>query len=541
MAYTNKKKENKIKINIDIDTLNLIISYTLMSEYPELITTKSLINLQKLINEIDYDRENFEYTWHYELIKTILDGEINKKLFRIELLKDYVMTNLSSNYNIESLSESFDDYAQDVLQESDVIYINTYVSERLTYLYLFKNQDSLENALENLKNNKDIINVNTEFENVVGKLNKEIQTSKAITNYEAMDFSINDISFEDSMRKTIAEIDKPANYIKTGIQFLNKMLNGGFECGRCYLIFALPKSFKSGLMLNICIWACRYNEFKPKDIAKTPTVLYVTQENSQRETIERLYFHIKGEELKGKNYLEATKVIREYLSKGKERSVDFKVVYRPNKTISTLDLDAMIDDLALQGKEVVMIVHDYTKRIRSDMNYPDPRLELGEVVNNLADIAKIRNIPVISAGQLNRDAYRVIETCVASKRGNLTKELNKSHVGESALMIENTDYAFIINPEEDPTTGERLLGFKLIASRGGEPKMTYFLQKFENGMKLEEDVTLNKALSITDATNSQKQFNPNNARSLRKVASMGGRKRINEIKPDDNDTVVINC
>ena len=90
--------------------------------------------------------------------------------------------------------------------------------------------------------------------------------------------------------------------------------------------------------------------------------------------------------------------------------------------------------------------------------------------------------------------------------------MNASHVGESALMIENTDYGIIINREEDITTKEDFLTFKLIASRAKQPKVTYFAHPFENGLRLEEDVMLTKSLSIERIGDNLKDFDPNNAR-----------------------------
>jgi len=153
------------------------------------------------------------------------------------------------------------------------------------------------------------------------------------------------------------------------------------ENGRVYLFFGLPKGFKSGTLLNIGIWACKYNkDIQTKDPTKKPCVLYVTQENSIRETLQRIFVYSTGKSIAEYDEQEALRIIREEIIG--DSPVDLFIKYRPNKTISTTDLDSMCDDLELEGYEVITLIQDYTKRIRSANYNPDIRLELGNVVDD---------------------------------------------------------------------------------------------------------------------------------------------------------------
>jgi hypothetical protein len=232
-------------------------------------------------------------------------------------------------------------------------------------------------------------------------------------------------------------------------------------------------------------------------------------ENTSKETIKRLFTHVTGKNIKDYGYDEATKMINDYIVE--DRNVSFEIKYRKNKSINTDQLEAMIDELALEGKEVVMIIQDYTKRIRSSANNPDIRLELGEVTNDFCSIARSRDIPVVSAAQINRIGIAKIEGALAANKGNLAKIVDKSDAGESALPLENIDYAFCIIPEEDSTTMEKYLGFKLWVTRVEDPAVKFFLQKYDNGMKLHEDINESKSAAI-ESLNTQgnaKDFNPN--------------------------------
>ncbi|QXN70225.1 putative DnaB-like replicative helicase [Bacillus phage vB_BspM_Internexus] len=114
---------------------------------------------------------------------------------------------------------------------------------------------------------------------------------------------------------------------------------------------------------------------------------------------------------------------------------------------------------------------------------------------------------------MNREAYRILETSLEKGKSNIGKNLNASHIGESALMQENTDYGVIVNKEE--FEGVEYLTFKLIASRAKKPSITYFAHPFEkgNGLRLMDDIHLAKSLSEDKIGGDKfKEFNPNKAR-----------------------------
>ena len=137
---------------------------------------------------------------------------------------------------------------------------------------------------------------------------------------------------------------------------------------------------------------------------------------------------------------------------------------------------------------------------------------------------------------ISREAYKIIEEeqekvkngQAATLRSNITKRLNKSHVGESALIIENTDYAVILNPEVDPITGEEYSVFKLVASRSKKNKLTYFAEKMINGMRMEEDLYEEKPLYLESIGESTlKNFNPKEATNT--ISNIDIKKKTNEM------------
>lgn len=523
MARSNKKdknKKNKIDFSMHTDLLERFIGYTLSES--ALVTNRSLNNMKKFIDSISFSSDNYEAKKMFDILQVILENQVDENIKDFSILKESVSNNPLLYDDREYVREMMDYCSKLNICEDDISYLDRYIEEKMTYNYLYMSQELLNKGFNNLNSGFSAKEVNKELEPIINQLYRSMQDVKAVQKEALEDFSIGRKSFKASFMDAVRDAKRPNNKIKTGLQGLNEMINGGYENGRVYTYLALPKCGKSMVLLNSCIWAAKYCNFKPKDPTKTPTILYVTMENNKRESIERIYSYVTGDSLRdipNDKVDEALELVEKEIQG--DRNVNLEIRYRSYKSIDTDDLNRMIDELASNNQEVVMVVLDYLKRIRSVQNSSEPRIELGDVVNELADIAKSRDIPIVTASQLNREAYKIIEAeqermrnaNTNAMRTNLTKLLNKSHVGESALIIENTDYAIIINPEVDPLTNEEYTVFKLVASRSKKNKLTYFAQKMVNGMRMMEDISESKPCYLESiGESSMKSFNPNDAR-----------------------------
>jgi hypothetical protein len=264
----------------------------------------------------------------------------------------------------------------------------------------------------------------------------------------------------------------------------------------------LPAGFKSGILLKTATDIKKYNKGMPtKHAGKRKTVLIITMENSVEETVERLFnMTVTTEDIRNYTPKQVIKMLKETgeLVLKDDEDIDIVIKYYPNRSIDTNDLYTIVEEIEDDNKEVIALILDYIKRIRSANPNKELRLELGNIVDEMTVIAKTRNIPVISASQLNREGIKVIETAVESGQADIAKKLGGSNVGESWAMIENADWVCIINREYKATTDMWYLTFKQIKTRAKNPTLTYFAHPFEkgNGMKLTEDVGLKEPLSI---------------------------------------------
>lgn len=533
MAYSDRRK--KIDINLDRDMVDLMIMYAL-SDSP-LINTRAIINLSKLVSSISFDDDVFEARLKFDLLRKLLILESEEHIFNLPIIKNELLKAFPENE--EYVLSVIEDALANPIIESDILYINSFVEERLKYLFVFEYKNKLQACIDELEESSDMNAITGHFETVINGLYKSIQNSKAVSKDAAEDFCIGsgklEKNFQPMLRRTISSINKPDNYIKTGVDKLNLLLGGGLEDGRCYIAYAPPKSWKSGLLMNFAIWACKYNTFVPKDPSKTPCVLLVSMENTPKETLKRL-FSYTGRDLKEFDEKEASEIINKEIIG--DRNIALECKYRRTQSISTQDLDAMIDDLALEGKEVVLLVQDYMKRIKSSSPDPDLRIELGNITNDFCSIARARDIPVLTAMQINRAGMAKIDGAVRANKTSLVKLLSKIDAGESALPLENTDYAFCIYPEED-NNGEKYLGVNSWVSRVEiKTEETFFLHPFDNGMKLKEDLggpslSIAENPSLTEGKFNTTTFDPAAARD--KWLKAGGRIRTMTDELNDNE------
>ena len=146
----------------------------------------------------------------------------------------------------------------------------------------------------------------------------------------------------------------------------------------------------------------------------------------------------------------------------------------------------LVEELEDDGYEVVAFIQDHLKKIRS-ANYKnvDIRIELGEVINEFKAFAIIKDIPVITCSHLNRDACSKLESAAQSSKADLTRMLGKANIGESLLILDNIDFAFLINKEYD-SAGKPYMCVATAKNRDYAP-LEYMAQPFVSGIKLEED------------------------------------------------------
>ena len=465
------------------------------------INRKIIKRLNEFLSKIDFDAyDDEERALRLFIIRKLTKGVLKKGLNEV----DRIIDDLSENKNFDKIVDILEENRNMELSDSDLERINQYLADRIEYAYIYQNNASLLSIATEFESRtfESLPTVVEEYYKIIEHLHSTHKKNKLKSQYEEQDFSFKKIDeLESAVEETIKIAKSPKGTIKTGIQVLNKYLGGGFKAKNLYVFFAVPGRWKSGLLLNCCIWALKYNkELEPKDKTKVPTILYLSLENDVEETIERLYSYIKGNDAELKDTTKE-EVLRLFKKKFvKNTNIDLEIKYRPSNTISADDIEEMIEQLSEnENKEVVMVAVDYTRRMKAtDPFLVDEHLKLGCITDDLSILSKKYTFPVLSAAQLNREAERVLDQGDLSGKTDLGKKLGRSMLSDSRRILENIDRALLINLEEMKSSSRMYLTFKDGKSRKKNHKISYFAVPFRqnNGMRLVEDINKDKPCHI---------------------------------------------
>ena len=276
------------------------------------------------------------------------------------------------------------------------------------------------------------------------------------------------------------------------------------------------KNWKSGFLLNSAIWAKKYNNLKAKDPTKKPIALYITLENSVEETLVRVCAHCEGNDFKMADQTTngLAKILSMYgiYTPNDSSDLGLEMLYKPNKSITVADIGVIMDDYEKQGKEVVFLAVDYLKRLRPSVITKDLRIDLGSIADELHVLAVERDIPIVTAMQLNRSAISELDAADSfEKKLQAFNKIGASSVGESIDIPQNVDLTFTmvrtVDAKTNEITGEvesidKYLNFRIVAARYNTGDIDGFVHRFKEGndMRLDEDADAQVSRSIVNKT-----------------------------------------
>ena len=123
-----------------------------------------------------------------------------------------------------------------VIGENEMISLDKKVSSYLRYNALESTSDILLDQLTNFKteNYDDLDEHISAINTTVDRLNKQMRDAKESIEDAKKNVSLSDAGFGSVVSNIIHKERNPSTKIKTGIQFMNTMLNGGWEKGQLY-------------------------------------------------------------------------------------------------------------------------------------------------------------------------------------------------------------------------------------------------------------------------------------------------------------------
>jgi len=481
--------DKKIDINFDLNALNLMCVYVLSENRN--IRRSHLINMRNLFEIIDLDLyiNDIEKMKRVNFIKKGLEGKLLHNLKNSVIVMKYINGGLMDDDIID-----INNFVS--LSNEELMWINETVSESLNYAFIYNDIDKMIDVCTRFKA-ADYRSRGVIVDEIQGLIN-DMQTKFRRTRVQ----SLSEVSFclkQGLMEEVVADIHEqltsPSRRLITGMQGLNELLGGGFESTRVYMLLGLTGVGKSVTLLNIAYQIKKYNKsYKPKDPTKIPAILYVTMENTVAETVDRLFtMSTTADDMKNHSKEDVINMLRTEgeLFLTDSDPIDIVIKFVPDRSVDTGYLYTMVEDLEDEGYEVIALVQDHIKKIRSAYKHNDIRLELGSIVNEFKVFSALKDMPVITNSHLNREAARVVDEGRKHNKADLTRMLGRANVGESMLMIDNLDCAFLIGLEFD-AQGNKYMAFNRIKMRYKATNRDYICHPFVpgNGIKLVEDYYL---------------------------------------------------
>lgn len=486
MGHDTVKTEKKIAYNFDINVLALFCSYVLSEN--KNIKRGHLINLRNLVAIMDMEvySADPERKKLIEFINRGLDARINLGLKDKKLILQYI----SGGLLIDNIDEKLNDFAE--LSNLELDYINDTINGALSCMVIENEMDDYyklytKYKAQDYRYRADMVNEIKSYTSSVHNKFREIDSKGKMNTM----FSFDPNTVEDTLSDIYDTITYPNRFLRCQMQGVNTMFGGGFEATRFYLLVGTAGVGKSLLVLNLAMQMKKANKgCITKDPTKKPTIIVLTQENSMEETVERLFTIVSGYKMANFSKEEVYKILMEdgECTLTDENNINIHIIFKPDRSIDTSDLYTIIEDLEDDGYETIALFQDHIKRIRSIEHYSDTRLELGAVVNEMKTVAILKQIPVFSIAHLNRDAAKITDENITGNKVDLTRLLGRSNIGESMLMIDNSDAVVIIGEEFD-SEGNRYIAFNLIKLRYAEMVLKFICYPYDshNKIKIQTD------------------------------------------------------
>ena len=488
-----KKPTNDLNLNLDANTLHLYGRYAL-SENAN-VHFSVLNNLYKLLNMLSdtiYVANN-EGRVMKSFVQDVLKNKLERHIYNRESL--FVAVYGTGKERYETIpKESFEEIGngevewieESILNLTNTIAVHNGVRELLEACnnYLAAEPNKKIEMAERVKEINDIMHT-TFRRNAMHMDNEE-------DNFTLENMSSN-------VERIIQNMNKPSYKLKTGVQAFNDILGGGASPGRCYILFGLPGEGKTTTMINLLYQMKNCNKgYVCKDPTKKPALLMLSMENKVSDLVTTFFSMVNGHT--PLNEYKTEEVVHIMNTRGlglsPENPIEIMIRYKPVNSVDTNYCYQWIEDLTDDGYEVIGFFLDYIMRIKPVLWDNEERFRLGNVVNELCNLAKHYEIPVITASQLNRTAAEVIDKGRSRNQIDLVNMVGRSNIGESIQIDQNTDASIFLTPEtlyNEQGIEQKFLGIKLGKHRYpiGKKALTSFYIPYRLGSDILLEVDVN--------------------------------------------------
>ena len=495
------------------------------------ILRRQLINIKRFLDVVD--REYYSSDNHIDAMLITCDSLLDTKMKLGTSLK---LDDIIFNINLLLPDADYEEVKNDLIIpqiqvaktdsiETELSYVSASLDQNLKFSYILDVKEDLIDLSSELTtcSYKDFPDVLKAFRTLLTDMTAYFRSTDTSDTLNKI-MHTSDPAFYDYLYDTYEAIRNPSSSLQTGWVALNSALGprGGFINKNLYIYHANTNSFKSALLLHIARMIKQYNapklmeEFKLT--GKIPTILFIEAENDLDEDNERLYKMVAKKDI-GSNTgrAELTDSWKHTFDMDKENNpIDIAMLHVDARSLSVDDIDTNIDMLEEEGYHVIACIVDYIGLIKpreEDMG-KENRIQLKNIADDMLSLAKNRNIPVITAHQLNRSGGAILTNTKMQGGSNAVMQMSSEFVGESYGIEQAASWSMFIDVETHD--GKRYLTCKRGKARGdrsGSSKfgLEYFVLEIKNGLIIEDDIYLPRPLYFEAIPNTDVNNNNNNS------------------------------
>ena len=446
-------KMQKLPIALDIQMLDMLIAFLLKDSV--LRTRKTINNIDKLMDAIDpivYEG-NVELESRVHVIQQIITCILEERFEDTSFIQVYCRDHAEDEYTRDLI----DRMGTFTIKYAESKYLVKKIDNMLEYGYVMTCRGLMMEILESI-DPSDYLSYEKYSDDLVTIARSIINIYRQTKSLDAdQTFSLDGEQFETVIADAVNKLKDRNRIFLTGSTYLNAMLSPGYMSKRLYTYLAFPGKGKSTILLKSALDMRKYNpNFKTKDPEKRPAILFLTLENDIPETIERMFnMTVCADDIRNYTPNQVIQAMRERggLKLTGKSSIDIIIKEYRNREIDTDDLYGIINDLADQGVEVCGLILDYMKRIRPAEKADNEKGELKNITNELKEVAKFFDIPVITAQQLNRSGMAVIDAALQAEKEDVTRLVGAENIAGAWEIQENSDWTCIVNPQRKKDDG----------------------------------------------------------------------------------------
>ncbi len=366
------------------------------------------------------------------------------KLFLDDKSVETVLDSISFSEKFKQFRDLLDLKANEKLTNIAVNDMIKQVKLRKKVNALFKNYDELSKVLDTIKDGTfdSIDNLIEDYEITI----KSLYANMTEANRSVMIESTASLDLVKDNYNHVVEVIKMKydreSKTPTGFSILDGVMNGGFEPSRLYLFGGGSGAGKSTMINNLIIKSAETGRGFLSRNDKQKVYVYITLENTIEESLMRTYQPMFSKDVVQmlQDISSGINIKEKIVSELNKSNVTVIMKYFPPMTISVVDIMGVLDEVIEEYGEgsICGVFIDYLDLLRTDTKYDLYRLELGHITLSLKTLAVQYTIPVITATQLGRSAYRVRDS----------RDLNLDQMSESIKKVEHADFVCLLALDE---------------------------------------------------------------------------------------------